>query len=760
MAATLFDVEKPLTRAGIIPRPYQLESHDKTFELFDEGILGALERLATGTGKTLVASLIADTWLRRGDDYRFMVVSHEIQLVGQFADEIHDFLGVEPGIEMAEQTADASQKVVVVSRQTLLRAPAPDDKQIAELAEHGVHDLGACAKKVAERYLRHLRKGGDVDSVLADIAAVNSKPEACNGVWSRLHKFDWRLNWLLCFDEAHMYSHRLTSVGPIVDWFEQNPQSRRIGLTATPKRSDGVSIGHKMFPGVAVDYPLYSRSKPCAVKDGWAKPYVQRYIQVEGVDFKNLKRDSKGDFDGAAMEIALQAEGALAKLVMPLLDMVENRRTLIFSPGVDMARNVALFINARVKASCECGSLKWYPRALIGDGACCECGRFVEAGRVLTNDEQARQLDGSSPDSERKDVYHGHQNGRFQFLSVCGLCRAGYNDPEISCVAVFRPVSEKASALAEQMKGRGCRVSRELSRRLHTFATAEERVKAIAESAAPNALIIDLVGITGLADCASTVEIYADGVPDEIKKRAKEILAEQGEDKEADVEEAIVQAEREAEETKERVRLEREAAERHAREEFERRSKTDAQARYTSHEVGYGSNLDPDAASDGQYKFMRFLGMDIKTPMPRKKAGRIISQLKAGKKPPEIAYLNNLQADEYKPSSPSDGQLKYMRRLNVPTWPGMRPIDASFVIDASVSPADAVEKLLTWIGDSRTPEELTFAGYFAKITRTILPKEDADRVIEAGKKKRISLEGKPEPTPGTKPNWNDDMAPL
>ena len=48
--------------------------------------------------------------------------------------------------------------------------------------------------------------------------------------------------------------------------------------------------------------------------------------------------------------------------------------------------------------------------------------------------DMARSLDGTSPDEHRKRVYKTHQAGEFQVLSVCGLCREGYNDPGIAAV--------------------------------------------------------------------------------------------------------------------------------------------------------------------------------------------------------------------------------------------------------------------------------------------------------------------------------------
>ncbi len=762
MEADLF--EKPKTRALIVPRPYQNEATDTAFKLWGEGTLGVLIRLFTGGGKTLTACLAGDTWLRRGTNYRMMVVSYEVQLVGQFAEEIRDYLGISPGIEMAEQCAAPGDRIVVSCRPSLLVWKRPSDEQLTELADYDLTDLGACTEKLATKFLKHLRKGGDADAVREMIAQVNLAPEADGGSWSRLHKFDWRFNWLIVFDEAHRHGYHLPSVGPIVDWFDRNPDSRRVGLTATPKRGDGVSIGHKMFPGVAVDYPLYSRTKECAVKEGWAVPYVQRYIEVEGVDFRAIKRDSKGDFDGTAMQEALlggedQAqEEQLAKLVTPMLDMADGRRTLIFSPTVAMAKDVARFINARARAACECGLIRWHPKALIGDGAECDCGRFIDPAKVLTAGEQARSLDGTSPDDERNAVYRGHQSGEFQFLSVCGLCREGYNDPDIACVTIFRPVSEKASALAEQMKGRSCRVLRDLACRLHTFADAAERVAAIAASAKPNALIIDLVGITGLADCASTVEIYADGLPDEVKERAKEILAEEGQEEAVSVEEAIEQAEREAEETRERIKREREEAEEKAREEFERRSRADAQAKYTAHEVGYGSNLDPNSATEGQMKFIRFLGLQLHVNLEKKRAGRIIGQLKSGKTLGRIAYLNNFAPEDYEIALPSPAQMRYAHKVGVRTWGEMRPIDVSLLIDAKKDPRKCVESLTKWIGDSKDADELTFAGVLVRNVSRALPPEDFNRLVALGQKKRRTLSGTPEEPKAEGGDWTDELS--
>lgn len=750
----LFDL-KPHTRSGFEPRDYQTAAHDGCFRHWDAGTVGALVRSATGTGKTVIASLVMDTWLRRGPEHRCMVVSYETQLVWQFAQEIEDILGIKPGIEMDGEKVKPGRipKITVVSRASLLRAKPPTAEQLAELMSFGVCDPGPSPERVVKRFLRHLRNGGDPEVVRQEISRLGEQAEADGKHWSRVHKFDWRYHWLLVFDEAHRHAYHLASVGPVVDWFDRNPASRRLGITATPKRGDNVSIGDKMFPAVALDYPLYSPNKPCAVKDGWAVPYVQTYIEVEGVDFKSLSKIGD-DFDEAELERKLGEEKTLAQLVGPTLDKVGQRRTLIFSPGVEMAKNVARFINARAETKCAgCGKVAWHPRLLIGDGAECSCGRLMEPGDVTRDGEQARQLDGSSPEHERKKTYQEHQAGRFQFLSVCGLCREGYNDPDIACVAVFRPVSKKCASLAEQMKGRGCRPLRGL---VNGLTDREDRLAAIAGSAKPNCLIVDLVGITGLPDCATTASVFADGLADcleeeghdeqeaaelaaEIAKRAEEILLERGLEEEVSVEEVIAQAKRESEEAREKVKREREAAEKRAREEAERRAKAGAEVTYSEHQVGYGQSGDPLEASEGQYKFAAFLGMEVRAARTKRQMIKLITLLKKRLAPAEVARACGLDDQQWELRRPSLKQLNFMWAKGVPADRAKCPRDASLLLDAKLKPETFMEDCRGELGKARNDDELDGIAKDVTLVRGVLPEGLFAELIAAGKRRREEL---------------------
>ena len=730
---------EPKSRANIIPRAYQRDAHDVSFRLWDSGEVGVLTRCFTGGGKTIMACLKIDTWLRRGPEYRAMVISYEKQLVDQFAQEVEDVLGIRPGIEMEKRRFndnEADPQVVVASRQSMMLANPPEEDQLKDLAEHGItqEDLGACPKRKAKQLLRLLSDGIDPDDIKAHLYELNQGKEAHDGRYGRLYRFDWRKNWLLVFDEAHRHAYKLRSVGPLVDWFGQNPNSRRDGLTATPKRADGVSLGSKMFPGVCLDYPLYSQVRECAVTDGYAVPYLQKYIQVEGVDFEQLSKVA-GDFDDAELERVLGEEAKLAELVEPLLDLAGRRRTLVFSPGVEMAKNVSRYINARRRCICpNCQSEKWFPKLLIGDGAKCECGTLIcdcdaEPG------EQSMAVWGEIPVNSRNEIYAGHQSGRFQFLSVCGLCREGYNDRQISCVAIFRPVSEAASSLAEQMKGRG---GRPLPGLIEGIEDREERLRLIAESDKPNCLIIDLVGVTGLADCASTLLIYAEGLDDEVKQCAQDILLD--DENELDVAEAIKQAQQEIAEERERIRKEREEAERRAQEEYKRRAKAGASVEYSEHEIGIGSVSKSNGASVKQLRYIEMLGMQFtELELSKRQAGRIINMLKERMQPEQVAYENGIAEHQWCAVGPSVNQLKYLRWKRISSAGLNTKADASLIIDAHKNPHDFAKKMTADIEGCGTNEELDAKGQDLKLARRVLPAEVFNRLAALGGTRRGEL---------------------
>ena len=171
--------EKPRSRAGIVPRDYQVADHDETFRLWDSGVTGVLCRCFTGGGKTLVSCLEADTWIQRGDDYRVMVISYEQELVKQFAREVLDYIGIDPQIEMGDKTLTDPKfipKVTIATRQSLQLWPQPTDEQKAALLEYGL-EPGCIPKFKAKSILKMLRTHDIAPEVARDeIARLNAEP--------------------------------------------------------------------------------------------------------------------------------------------------------------------------------------------------------------------------------------------------------------------------------------------------------------------------------------------------------------------------------------------------------------------------------------------------------------------------------------------------------------------------------------------------------------------------------------------------------
>jgi len=525
----------------ITPRPYQKEAVDSVIAAYDKGYPGALVRLPTGCGKTITAGLAAQRWLEGGDRRRVFILCHETQLVHQFAREMGDVLQMPVAIEQSQYRVGIRDKprVVVASRASLTNKVKIDD--------------------------------------------FGTKHS-----YSRLKKFDPADEWLVIVDEAHRYSRRLKTCGHVFEHFEANQNSRRLGITATPWRTDGISL-ESLFPYIACDLQLIDvNGGPSAVSEGWCVPYVNKYVIVQGVDFARDIRTTGGDFDEESLAEVLAEGKVLASLVEPTLDIAEGRRTLIFNPTTAMAKKVRDYINTK---------LGW---------------------------EACKSLDGSVPHEQREVVYKAHRSNQFQFLSVCGLCREGYDDPGIQAVAIFRPT--KSTSLAEQMKGRGCRP---LPGLVDGKLGPEERLQAIATSPKPNALIIDLVGVTGLEGAASAARCYASGEPDDIIGRAEKIML----DGETDVKVAVDEAKKQAaaEEAEKRKKLKEEEEKREAC----RIAMLEARTKYKVSGAAPGVTssmlLDDESASPKQIGYLRWIRLSFNERlMTKRQASKFITMHRCG----------------------------------------------------------------------------------------------------------------------------------
>ena len=329
----------------------------------------------------------------------------------------------------------------------------------------------------------------------------------------RYRQFDPSEFSAILLDECELFL--APTARSVVDWYAANPNLRIYGCTATPMRTDGVAMG-ELFDHVAFDRDII-----WGIGNGWLVPARQAFVQVS-VDFSTLKVKDAGDGerDYSAEEIAskIQTEQVLIELAKGIIHVCEDRKSIVVCPTVEHAKAIADYLNA------ERGG----------------CARYVY---------------GEMSDDDKRDAMATHAGGQYQFLTSVMMLTKGYDDPSIRAVVNCRKT--KSKRLYQQILGRGTRPLRGL---LNGIDAPDARRDAIASSAKPNMLMVNMVGIKDDVRDVTLVDILGnvdEAVADRAKqlqlegKTTEEAIEQATEEVEADREQALREAE-EAAETMER----------------------------------------------------------------------------------------------------------------------------------------------------------------------------------------------------------------
>lgn len=255
-----------------------------------------------------------------------------------------------------------------------------------------------------------VEKGKQRASSLAKvvIASVQSLRSARLARWSRDHFT------LVIVDEAHHASAK--SYEAVLEYFRE---AKILGVTATPHRADGKSLGD-VFESVAYTYDIRR-----AIAEQYLSPIVAKRVVVDSVDLREVDMRG-GDFAQDQLAKAMADERALRGVVVPLLEEARDRLTIVFGVDVAHAQALAAVLNQH-RPGC------------------------------------ARAVSGETDDDEREHMLAAHTAGEFQFLVNCEICVEGYDSPPVSCVAMVRPT--KSWARYVQAAGRGLRPSPETGKR-------------------------------------------------------------------------------------------------------------------------------------------------------------------------------------------------------------------------------------------------------------------------------------------------------
>ncbi len=227
-------------------------------------------------------------------------------------------------------------------------------------------------------------------------------------VHRRLAKFSADAFSLIVVDEAHhstaaTYRRILDHFGCFV-----------VGVTATPDRSDRSSLA-TIYSDVAFEYELRA-----AIDDGWLCP-IRSYLVRTQADFSAVAKVA-GELATGDVERILGQAPHLAEIAVPVVRERRGRPAIVFAVSVAHAHALARVLCAT-------------------------------AGDPLF----AAALDGTSDAAERRAIVDRFKRGEIAVLVNCALFTEGFDVPQISLVAIARPVLSRA--FYAQMVGRGTRIA-------------------------------------------------------------------------------------------------------------------------------------------------------------------------------------------------------------------------------------------------------------------------------------------------------------
>jgi superfamily II DNA or RNA helicase len=286
----------------------------------------------------------------------------------------------------------------------------------------------------------------------------------------RMTRFDPFSFNLVVIDEAHHATS--ASFRRVVDYYKQNPELRILGVTATPDRADEEALG-QVFDSVAFEYEILD-----AINDGFLVPVEQQMVEIEGLDFSHI-RTTAGDLNGADLASVMEAEKNLHGIVAATLDIIGQRRTIVFAVTVKQAEMYAEIFNRH--------------RPGMADWVC-----------------------GKTPKDQRHEKLRKFGTGQTQVMINVGILTEGYDNPATEVIVQARPT--KSRSLYTQMIGRGTRA---LPGIVDSYDTPETRRAAIAASTKAACLVIDFAGNAGKHKLMTMADVLGGKVSEMAVERVK-----------------------------------------------------------------------------------------------------------------------------------------------------------------------------------------------------------------------------------------------
>ena len=327
------------------PRPYQKKAVDAVISLYNRGQHKMLLHLPTGAGKTVVAAIIIEKLLDFPDVEKILFIAHREEILDQTRQKITRHLPrINVQIEQGSRLSSPDADVTIASVQSLIR---------------------------------------------------------------RKEKFDPKAFSVLICDECHRAL--APSWADVISYFceKKKTNSLLLGMTATPRRSDGRSA-LDVFNEIAFEI---SRIE---LQDlGYLVPLQYYTVQAE-LNLDKVKM-SGGDFQVGSLSKIMNTPKKRAIALKSWLKKGQGRKTIAFCAGVAHAHQLA--------------------------------NDFTSHGI------KADAIDGRT--ANRRDILQRFRNGDIEVLTNYGVLTEGFDEPKIECILMARPTT--SPLVYTQCIGRGLR---------------------------------------------------------------------------------------------------------------------------------------------------------------------------------------------------------------------------------------------------------------------------------------------------------------
>jgi Helicase conserved C-terminal domain len=192
--------------------------------------------------------------------------------------------------------------------------------------------------------------------------------------------------------------------------YDALPSARKVGFTATLARGDGVGLG-KLISEV-----VFQRSTLWMISKGYLVDVRGKAVDLAGLNLGSVKK-SGGDYQAKDLGRAIMDAQGPEIVAQAVLRYAADRRPIVFLPDVASAHATTLAL--------------------------------TDAGIP------AATVDGTTPRSERLDIYRRYREGSLQAIVNCMILTEGADFPWADCVVNARPTTNPV--LYIQMVGRGLR---------------------------------------------------------------------------------------------------------------------------------------------------------------------------------------------------------------------------------------------------------------------------------------------------------------